>query len=275
MLYLVVSNKTTIKNRIGIFLLIICFFLTGCNNKKSDVSNEMENVKDENVENEIESYAQQEVFSENEIADEKDMEFFLERMEAAIENNELTGFLFSPGEKAICLYEGEKEFKIDAHVFAIYKETVQKDIIFENMLYIECGTGELYTWEGEEFASMGMVYDKESTLSDFMIPEEKMDSDVERIDIVDEALDAVMNILIQAGDKNVKVIYDGIRRFAGREYLVASSFEENDVKSHRMTSYYIDRNNGNIYREENNDFLRTDLYYIGRSELFSHSDIEN
>ncbi|MDE7403921.1 MAG: hypothetical protein K2M81_02315 [Lachnospiraceae bacterium] len=213
----------------------------------------------------------------SESPDAEDMKSFLNIAEAAIENNELPGFLFSPEEKAICIYEGEKAFEISAHVFAIYKETAQNDIVFENMLYIEHGTGNLYTWEGEELVPMGMFYDKEATLSDFTIHEEETDFGEERIDIIDGEMDAVMEILLQAGNEDIKLIYDGIDRFAGREYLVVSSYEENDEKIHRTASYYIDRNSGNIYRkEENNDSLRDELHYIGTHKIiegyFSYID---
>ncbi|MBD5546337.1 MAG: hypothetical protein HDQ97_02895 [Lachnospiraceae bacterium] len=213
----------------------------------------------------------------SESPDAENMKSFLNETEAAIENNELPGFLFSPEEKAICIYEGEKEFDISAHVFAIYKETAQNDIILENMLYIEHGTGNLYTWEGEELAPMGLFYDKESNLSDFTIQEEETDFGEERIDIIDGAMDAVMEILLKAGNEDIKLIYDGIDRFAGREYLVVSSYEENDVKIHRTASYYIDRNSGNIYRkEENYDSLRDELHYIGTHKIiegyFLHID---
>ncbi len=115
---------------------------------------------------------------------------------------------------------------------------------------------------------MEMFYDKESTLSDFMIQEEETDFGEERIDIIDGAMDAVMEILLQAGNEDIKLIYDGIDRFAGREYLVVSSYEENNVKIRRTASYYIDRNSGNIYRkEENNDSLRDELHYIGTHKI--------
>ena len=115
---------------------------------------------------------------------------------------------------------------------------------------------------------MEMFYDKESTLSDFMIQEEETDFGEERIDIIDGAMDAVMEILLQAGNEDIKLIYDGIDRFVGREYLVVSSYEENNVKIRRTASYYIDRNSGNIYRkEENNDSLRDELHYIGTHKI--------
>ena len=123
---------------------------------------------------------------------------------------------------------------------------------------------------------MGMFYDKEATLSDFTIQEEETDFGEERIDIIDGAMDAVMEILLQAGNEDIKLIYDGIDRFVGREYLVVSSYEENNVKIRRTASYYIDRNSGNIYRkEENNDSLRDELHYIGTHKIiegFSYID---
>lgn len=65
MVCLVVSNKTILKNRIGILLLILCIFITGCNSKKSDVSSKMENgeIFKEDVQYVVESCVAEKEFS--------------------------------------------------------------------------------------------------------------------------------------------------------------------------------------------------------------------
>lgn len=189
-----------------------------------------------------------------------DMELFSKNVAAAIENNQFEKFKFQIGEKAICIYEGKIDSPLRAYAYAIYRETVDKNIIFENMFYVEYATGNIYTWEGENLESIvaiGVLDKTELTLMN--IPDKE---------IIDKLMDKTMNLLIEKGSINLKLIYEGMSSFANREYFLFSSFEDYDDHIIREQLYYVDKENGNLYREEeNNTFLRMELYYIGTIEM--------
>ena len=102
----------------------------------------------------IYTYAKTDNFTEIKLFKKKSIS---EELETALEDNQLENFLFHSGENAICVYEGITSFEIKAHTFAIYKETVEKDIIFENILFIERDTGDIYTWGGEELEKLVLI----------------------------------------------------------------------------------------------------------------------
>lgn len=79
----------------------------------------------------------------------------------------------------------------------------------------------------------------------------------------DELLDNVVEVLVQNGFDDLRLLYDGTCDFIHRKYYVVSS--ANDLKDHiiREQTLYIDMENGYIYQaDENNDYLRTELYYV-------------
>lgn len=192
--------------------------------------------------------------------DDEDMELFSKNMAAIIENNQFDNFVFQPEEKAICIYEGKQVSPLTAYAFAIYRETIEKNVIIENMLYVEYVTGDIYTWEGKNLESLTQIGVLDKTeLSSVNIPDKET---------IDELMDKTMDLLIEKGNTNLKLIYDGMSNFATREYFLFSSFENNDNQIIREQTYYVDKENGNLYREEeNNIFLRTELYYMGNIEI--------
>ena len=69
------------------------------------------------------------------MAENNDIDILVKQLEILIQRNEFEGFLFQSEEKAICIYEGTIEFDTMNDKFALYKETVEKDIVFVNLLF--------------------------------------------------------------------------------------------------------------------------------------------
>lgn len=153
----------------------------------------------------IYTYAKTDNFTEIKLFKKKSIS---EELETALEDNQLENFLFHSGENAICVYEGITSFEIKAHTFAIYEETVEKDIIFENILFIERGTGDIYTWGGEELEKLVLIdsFDMdEFEAADISVKNTGMDIACERTEI-EMAMDKVMAVLLQNGSHGLNLL---------------------------------------------------------------------
>lgn len=172
-------------------------------------------------------------------------------------------FFFQPDENVICVYEGTIEFDTINDKYALYKETAEKDIVFVNMLFVEKETGMIYTWEGENLVSVSMQEAEKTDLPGNSELETENDWLYENIPESD-LLSKVMEMLKETGHSEKNLIYDGTIDFIHRSYYMVSAFENFEDHIVRGQTYYIDRKNGYLYRaEEEPDFLRTELYYIG------------
>ncbi len=191
------------------------------------------------------------------------IDVFSKKIEVLIQNNQLEYFSFQNGEKAICVYEGAYNSDLMADKFAIYKETLEKNIIFVNMLFLEANTGNIYTWNEENLTLVDVIGEESLELIDICEYEENQNLLLENIN-KDELLDNVIEVLVQNGFNDLKLLYDGTCEFINRKYYMVSS--ANDLKDHisREQSFYIDMENGYIYQaDENDEYLRTELYYVG------------
>lgn len=192
----------------------------------------------------------------------ENIDILSKNIEVLIESNQFKYFSYQSGERAICVYEGTYDFELSGSKFAVYKETLKKDIVFVNMLIIEDDTYNIYTWNEDSLTDIGVIEKEELELNEVS---EYNDSNFLFGNIKEIALlDYVVDVLAQSGFNNLKLIYDGDCEFINRKYYVVSSF--NDFEDHiiREETFYIDMENGNIYQiSENNDYLRTELRYFG------------
>ena len=183
-------------------------------------------------------------------------------MEEHEEQNELTGRLeayyktfLQPNETPICIYERMNKF-------AVYKKTLEKNIIFVDVVFVEKETNRIFTWQEDEMIPIGNLEDGKvsfSEMQDFSnksyIPKKKMAGD--------ELLVNVMSKLEQNGLNHLNLIYDGTIKFLNRNYYMISSFESFEDHIIRNQGYYIDSTNGDIYCvAEHAESLRTELFYI-------------
>ena len=187
-----------------------------------------------------------------------------EELEIAIESNQIKNFSFLFGEKAICVYEGIKPLEINAYTFAVYKETKGKDILFENIIFIESDTGNMYTWSGEELDKLMPIgsfrLDKIKEVNNSIITTDLMYENYE----MNVLMDNVINVLTQNGGNNLELVYDGKIDLINRKYFIYSTFEDFEDRILKNYSYYLDMNSGDLYEgRENATFLRTELYFIG------------
>lgn len=189
-----------------------------------------------------------------------------EELETIIEDNQLENFLFYSGENAICVYEGIS-FEINAHKFAVYKETVEKDILFENMLFIEHDTGDIYTWGGEELKKLTLInsfnMDEFEGGADILAKDTSIDRVYER-DEIEPLMSEIIDLLMQDGSRDLEMIYDGTTDLINKKYFGISLMEDFEDHIVRSQHYYLDVESGNLYvGGEDVLSLRTELYYIG------------
>lgn len=271
--------KKIIGGLILILFLAICIYAKISTKSNSAEKSELdrENAAD-NIENEVidreqnceentESLLNTEDVTEWEIInnEEKNEDRYLQirQLKMSIENNKFEDFLFQSGEKAICIYEGTINFDSMNDKFALYKETIEKDIIFINMLFIEKETGNIYTWKGEDLVKIGVYEKSEPEQADILELEKDSSLLYENIS-TDELLNNVMKVFEQNGYNQLNFIYDGTVEFINRKYYMVSSFNNSEERILRDQEYYIDMNKGYIYSvKENADYLRTELYFIG------------
>jgi len=195
-----------------------------------------------------------------------DPELFSRNLELMIENNRYENFLFQKEEKAICIYEGTIDLDKEYDKFAIYKETAPKDIVFVNMLFVHEDSGSIYTWEGEDLVLVGVWENNDFRPQDALETEKNGGLLYENI-TADELLCKVMEVLEEDGNGDFKLMYDGIRDFLNKKYYVISAFDDLEDHIIRTQTYYVDMEQGNVYRaDENDESLRTELYYEGKLE---------
>ena len=257
-------------------IIIICFFFVFFIFIKTNQNHCFIKEMEFSVESEVDNYERQNCEEPNDLiptaesdtekimnmAENKDIDILVKQLEILIQRNEFESFLFQSEEKAICIYEGTIEFDTMNDKFALYKETVEKDIVFVNMIFIEKETGNIYTWREEELIQIGALERVKLELTNSSESEIDNNSLYENI-TEDELLDKVMEALEQIGCNKLNLIYDGRIEFVNRNYYTISSFDDFEDRILRDQGYYIDCKNGYIYRVgENTDFLRTELYYI-------------
>ncbi len=206
----------------------------------------------------------------------EDMELFAKKLEVLLENSRFENITVQLGEKIICIYEGEHCFDLFNYKFAIYKETVDKNILFENMLYIEKDTGNIYTWEGEKrdnLTQIGQLKENEIELTKSFKKNKDTDLLYENTDI-DQLMSGVFEALMHKEYVDLKLIYDGTTEFTNRKYHIISLFSEHEEHIIRTQSYYLDMENGNLYSVgENSIFLRMELYY--ETNIFEYNDMQS
>ena len=186
------------------------------------------------------------------------MEINEEQIELASER-----FFLQPDENMICVYEGTMELETVKHRYALYKETAEQDIIFVNILLVEEETGDYYTWEGENLVPVSRQEIEKIKLPDTSESETESELFYQNI-TVEELLDKVVELLKQQGYSGFNLIYDGTTDFIDRTYYIVCTYEDFEDHIIREQSYYIDRKTGYLYHvEEEPDFLRTELYYLG------------
>lgn len=193
----------------------------------------------------------------------KNIEKLSKNMEILIESNQLKYFSYQNGERAICVYEGTYDSELLGSKFAVYKETLMKDIVFVNMLIIETDTYNIYTWNEGCLTYIGVIGKEELELSEFAEYDDVPNLLFENIN-ENELLDRVIEVLTENEFGDLKLMYDGDCKFINRKYYVVSSFDDFEDHIIREETFYIDMENGSIYQaSENNDYLRTELWYLG------------
>lgn len=174
------------------------------------VESEVDNYERQNCEepNDLIPTAESDTEKIMNMAENKDIDILVKQLEILIQRNEFESFLFQSEEKAICIYEGTIEFDTMNDKFALYKETVEKDIVFVNMIFIEKETGNIYTWREEELIQIGALERVKLELTNSSESEIDNNSLYENI-TEDELLDKVMEALEQIGCNKLNLIYDG------------------------------------------------------------------
>lgn len=254
--------KKIIGVLIIILFLVICIYVKISNKYNSAENSEFD--REQNWESLLNTVGITEWKMINNEEKNEDRYLQIRQLEMSIENNKFEDFLFQSEEKAICIYEGTINFDAVNYKIALYKETIGKDIIFINMLFIEKETGNIYTWKGEDLVKIGMWEKTEFEQEDVLETENDSGLLYENIS-AEELLDNVMKVLEQNGCSQLNLIYDGTVEFINRKYYMVSSFDNSEEHILRGQGYYIDMNRGYIYCvEENAEYLRTELYYIGK-----------
>lgn len=193
----------------------------------------------------------------------EDINMLIDQLKLFLNTSCLEYLSFLPEETPILAYEGITEYGTRSYRFALYKETIEKDIVFVNMVFVEKDTENVYIWGEEELVLIGMLDKAKMILSESPFDDSYNNSNLENME-TDELLDRVMEVLMQNEYSRSNLMYDGIIEFLNRDYYMISSFDDFEDHILRKQKYYIDSQNGYIYREEENaDFLRTELYYIG------------
>ncbi|MDE6621993.1 MAG: hypothetical protein K2K74_16180 [Lachnospiraceae bacterium] len=193
----------------------------------------------------------------------EDINMLKDQLRIFLSTNCLEYLSFLPEETPIFAYEGITEYGIRSDRFALYKETIEKDIVFVNMVFVEKEAENVYIWGEEELVLIGTLDNAKMILSESQVDESYNNLNLKNME-TEELLDRVMEVLMQNGYSQSNLIYDGIIEFLNRDYCMISSFDDFEDHILRKQEYYIDSRDGYIYRvEENADFLRTELYYIG------------
>ncbi|EOS25003.1 hypothetical protein C804_04786 [Lachnospiraceae bacterium A4] len=193
-------------------------------------------------------------------------------MEEHEEQNELTGRLeayyktfLQPNETPICIYEGMNKF-------AVYKKTLEKNIIFVDVVFVEKETNRIFTWQEDEMIPIGNLEDGKVNFSEMQDFSNKSYILMKKM-AGDELLVNVMSKLEQNGLNHLNLIYDGTIKFLNRNYYMISSFESFEDHIIRNQGYYIDSTNGDIYCvAEDAESLRTELFYIDNLYLEKFPD---
>ncbi len=129
-----------------------------------------------------------------------------ENIEILIESNQFKYFSYQSGERAICVYEGAYDSELLGSKFAVYKETLMKDIVFVNMVIIEADTYNIYTWNEDCLTYIGDIGKEEFELNEFAEYDDVPDLLFENIK-VDELLDCVIKVLAKNGFSDLKLYH--------------------------------------------------------------------
>lgn len=255
-------NHIPSKRKIGVLLIVFCFFLTGCNGDDS-VQEEMGNTVV------TEAPARSEAGEKPpESNPSKDLKF----LEEILEDNHFENVTFQESENAICYYESYEKNPFEGYMIPVYKETSGKDILFECTFLVEKETGDIYT-RGEK----DWVLLKAGILAGLNLPDEPKVVLRHEDEMSDENDETVLELLDMLSDflkteeeyANFKIKYDGVYSFLGRKYRCVSLYEDiNDDMIHTLQRYYVDMETGNLYQESDHIITgeRMELYYMGNLE---------
>lgn len=205
------------------------------------------------------------------ISDQLETKMSIPILEEALSHIACEEFGVEDAERIICHYESIWYSPFKADQISVYKETVEKDIVFEGVLLLETNTGKIYVMEDEEWVPQKIGVQKALSLSGE--PEDVLrydgSSEPENNEIIDKVLDHVIILLKkEKGYENFKLIYEGTYLFLDRGYYCVSLVEETEFHITRVQEYYIDLQSTDLY-ERSNDIdtgSRMELYYIGNLE---------
>lgn len=187
------------------------------------------------------------------------------KLEEMLENNLFENVTFQNSEKAIVWYETYVNTPFEGYQILIYRETSEKDILFECTYGVEKETGDIYMRGEKEWVLLKVGILKGLNLS--KEPEAVL---LYEYDENNEVLDEVFNFLkTEEGYANFKIKYDGVYSFLGRKYHCASLIEDiNDDMIHTLQCYYVDMETGDLYQESDHIITgeRKELYYMGNLE---------
>ncbi len=141
-----------------------------------------------------------------EMLNSENIETLTKNMEILIESNQFKYFSYQSGERAICVYEGAYDSELLGSKFAVYKETLMKDIVFVNMVIIEADTYNIYTWNEDCLTYIGDIGKEEFELNEFAEYDDVPDLLFENIK-VDELLDCVIKVLAKNGFSDLKLYH--------------------------------------------------------------------
>ncbi|MDE5866335.1 MAG: hypothetical protein K2H31_07035, partial [Lachnospiraceae bacterium] len=185
------------------------------------------------------------------------------KLEELLENNLFENVSFQQSENAIAFYETNVHTPFEGYQIPVYRETSEKDILFEGTFLVEKDTGDIYIRGEKEWVLL-----KEGILKGLVLPDEPEDVFVHEYDgdneVVVELLDKVFDFLKTKKEyANFKIKYDGAYSFLGRKYHSVSLIEDiNDDMIHTLQRYSVDMETGDLYQESDPE-ERKELYYMG------------
>ena len=185
------------------------------------------------------------------------------KLEELLENNFFENVVFQNSEKAIVFYETNVHAPFEGYQIPIYRETSEKDILFEGTFLVEKETGDIYIRGEKEWVLL-----KEGILKGLSLPDEPEDVFMyeygEDNEVIAELLNKVFDFLKTEKEyADFKIKYDGVYSFLGRKYHSVSLIEDiNDDMIQTLQRFSVDMETGDLYQESDPE-ERKELYYMG------------
>lgn len=203
------------------------------------------------------------------------------KTEDLLQNNLLDGYAFQESEHALCYYLGIKHGLSEMYVFAVCKEALNGDFIYEKDIYVSRETGYIYRKDESALIRLKVDVSKAIQLPDVTRnvwngePEIFYNDEGTGFKIVygeegADVLDQMCFFLKQREAlENFEIMYYGERTFFGRRYHEVNLIEASDTHVHILKRYYIDVLNGNVYEEPEDWYTssRIALYFVGNIEI--------